>query len=70
MSPLTVLSGVSGTGKSELPKLYSYFGGFNFLAEAVQPTWDSPSSMIGYYNTIDRKFDSTKYIKVFNTNFP
>jgi chromosome segregation ATPase len=26
-SPLTVLAGVSGTGKSELPKLYSRFGG-------------------------------------------
>lgn len=62
-SPLSVLSGVSGTGKSELPKLYSYFGGFNFLAEAVQPTWDSPASMIGYYNTIDRKFDSTNILK-------
>jgi hypothetical protein len=62
-SPLTVLSGVSGTGKSELPKLYSHFGGFNFLAEAVQPTWDSPASMIGYYNTIDRKFDATNILK-------
>jgi len=62
-SPLAVLSGVSGTGKSELPKLYSHFGGFNFLSEAVQPTWDSPASMIGYYNTIDRKFDSTNILK-------
>lgn len=62
-SPLSVLSGVSGTGKSELPKLYAHFGGFNFLAEAVQPTWDSPASMIGYYNTIDRKFDSTNILK-------
>ncbi len=62
-SPLTVLSGVSGTGKSELPKLYAHFGGFNFLAEAVQPTWDSPASIIGYYNTIDRKFDSTNILK-------
>lgn len=62
-SPLSVLSGVSGTGKSELPKLYSHFGGFNFLAEAVQPTWDSPESMMGYYNTIENKFDSTNILK-------
>lgn len=62
-SPLVVLSGVSGTGKSELPKLYSHFGGFNFLAEAVQPTWDSPESMMGYYNTIENKFDSTNILK-------
>ena len=62
-SPLTVLSGVSGTGKSELPKLYSHFGGFNFLSEAVQPNWDSPESMIGFYNTIENKFDSTNILK-------
>lgn len=62
-SPLSVLSGVSGTGKSELPKLYSHFGGFNFLAEAVQPTWDSPESMMGYYNTIENKFDSTNILR-------
>ena len=62
-SPLTVLYGVSGTGKSELPKLYSYFGGFNFLSEAVQPTWDSPESMIGYFNTIENKFDATNITK-------
>jgi len=62
-SPLAVLSGVSGTGKSELPKLYSHFGGFNFLAEAVQPTWDSPESMMGYYNTIENKFDSTNILR-------
>jgi len=62
-SPLSVLSGVSGTGKSELPKLYSHFGGFNFLSEAVQPTWDSPESLMGYFNAIDNKFDSTNILK-------
>ncbi len=62
-SPLSVLSGVSGTGKSELPKLYAHFGGFNFLAEAVQPTWDSPESLIGYYNTMESKFDATNILK-------
>ncbi|WP_086235680.1 hypothetical protein [Campylobacter devanensis] len=63
LSPITVLSGVSGTGKSELPKLYAYFGGFNFLAESVQPNWDSPESMIGYYNTVENRFDSTSILK-------
>jgi len=62
-SPLTILSGVSGTGKSELPKLYSFFGGFNFLSEAVQPTWDSPESMLGYFNTIENKFDATNILR-------
>ncbi|WP_236633651.1 hypothetical protein [Helicobacter pylori] len=31
LSPLSVLSGVSGTGKSELPKLYRAFWGAKFF---------------------------------------
>ncbi len=31
LSPLSVLSGVSGIGKSELPKLYAHFGGVKFF---------------------------------------
>lgn len=64
-APLSVLLGVSGTGKSELPKLYAHFGGFNFLAQAVQPTWDSPESMMGYFNMIENKFDSTEILRFF-----
>lgn len=57
-SPLTVLAGVSGTGKSELPKLYSHFGGINFLNVPVQPNWDSQESMLGYFNSIDNCFEA------------
>ena len=70
-SPLSILYGVSGTGKSELPKLYAYFGGFNFLAEPVQPTWDSPESMLGYFNTLENKFDATNILRfLFQTFLP
>ena len=58
-APLTVLAGVSGTGKSELPRLYSHFGGLYFCPVAVQPNWDSQESMLGYFNSIDNHFDST-----------
>lgn len=57
-SPLTVLAGVSGTGKSELPKLYSRFGGINFINVPVQPNWDSQESMLGYFNSINNSFES------------
>ncbi|MDD0981095.1 chromosome partitioning protein ParA [Pseudomonas shahriarae] len=57
-SPVTVLSGVSGTGKSELPRLYSHFGGIYFEPLSVQPNWDSQESMIGFFNSIDNKFDA------------
>lgn len=63
-SPLTVLSGVSGTGKSELPRLYSHFGGINFLSLAVQPNWDSQESMLGFFNAIDNKFDAQPVLRL------
>lgn len=56
-SSVTVLAGVSGTGKSELPKLYAAFGGLNFINVPVQPSWDSQESMLGFFNSIDNRFD-------------
>lgn len=56
-SSITVLAGVSGTGKSELPKLYAAFGGMNFISVPVQPNWDSQESMLGFFNSIDNRFE-------------
>ncbi|EPB0854869.1 chromosome partitioning protein ParA [Yersinia enterocolitica] len=64
LSPMTVLAGVSGTGKSELPKLYSHFGGINFLSLAVQPNWDSQESMLGFFNAIDNQFDAQPVLRL------
>jgi hypothetical protein len=63
LSPLTVLAGVSGTGKSELPRLYSRFGGLGFLPLAVQPNWDSPQSLFGFFNSIDNSFNATTVLR-------
>lgn len=62
-SPLTVLAGVSGTGKSELPRLYSHFGGIFFEPISVQPNWDSQESMLGFFNSIDNKFDAQPILR-------
>ncbi|MGI2014859.1 hypothetical protein [Shewanella oncorhynchi] len=62
-SPVTVLAGVSGTGKSELPRLYSHFGGINFLSLSVQPNWDSQESMLGFFNSIDNEFDAREVLR-------
>lgn len=63
-SPITVLAGVSGTGKSELPRLYSHFGGINFMSLSVQPNWDSQESMLGFFNSIDNKFDAQPVLRL------
>ena len=62
-SPLTVLAGVSGTGKSELPRLYSHFGGLYFEPLSVQPNWDSQESMLGFFNSIDNRFDAQPILR-------
>lgn len=63
-SPITVLAGVSGTGKSELPRLYSHFGGINFLSLSVQSNWDSQEAMLGYFNTIENFFDAQPVLRL------
>lgn len=62
-SIITVLAGVSGTGKSKLPELYSAFGGINFINIPVQPSWDSQESMLGYFNSIDNRFQAEPLLK-------
>lgn len=62
-SPLTVLAGVSGTGKSMLPRLYAHFGGLQFFDVPVRPDWDSPQSLFGFFNSIDNQFDSTPLLR-------
>jgi len=63
-SPMTILAGVSGTGKSELPRIYSHFGGINFLSLSVQPNWDSQEAMLGFFNSIDNKFDALPVLRL------
>lgn len=59
-APIAVLAGISGTGKSLLPELYARAIGMNFLQVAVQPRWDSPQDMLGFYNYMEREFKATE----------
>ncbi|MGL2677347.1 McrB family protein [Helicobacter pylori] len=31
----------------------------------MQPTWDSPESLMGYFNAIENKFDATEFLRFF-----
>lgn len=59
-SPLVTLAGVSGTGKSELPRCYADALGINFLGIAVQPRWDSPHDLFGFYDYLEQRFRPTE----------
>ena len=60
MSPLVVLAGISGTGKSELPRCYAEAMGIHFLNMAVQPRWDSPQDMFGFFNYLESRYRPTE----------
>ena len=59
INPLTVLAGVSGTGKTLLPTAYARLMGMHSLVIAVQPRWDSPQDMFGFYNYLEKKYKAT-----------
>lgn len=59
MSPLTLLAGISGTGKSLIPSLYAKCMGLHFLNLPVQPGWNAPQDLFGFYNYIEQKYKAT-----------
>lgn len=59
ISCLTVMAGVSGTGKSAFPKIYAQSMGVYFLPLAVEPRWDSPQDLFGFLNYMENRFEST-----------
>lgn len=56
---ITVLAGVSGTGKSMLPRRYAEAMGIHFQQIAVEPRWDSPQDLLGFYNYIEQIYRAT-----------
>lgn len=59
ISALVILAGISGTGKSELPQAYADFIGAPLVMLPVQPRWDSPQDLQGFYNYIEKKYKPT-----------
>ena len=72
LSPLTVLSGLSGTGKSQLPRAYARFFGIHFLHVPVEPGWDSPQDLLGFYDSVAERYrptDSARALGHFDPGF-
>jgi hypothetical protein len=61
---ITVLAGVSGTGKSLLPRRYAEAMGIHFLQVAVEPRWDSPQDLLGFYNYVEKKYRATELARL------
>lgn len=59
VSPLVILSGISGTGKSLLPRKFAKRTNSLFHSIPVQPQWSDNSDLLGYVPTLS----PDKYIK-------
>jgi predicted nucleic acid-binding Zn-ribbon protein len=62
-APLMVLAGISGTGKTQLPRIYADALGIHFLPIAVQPGWDSPQDLIGFFSHLEGRFRPTPLLQ-------
>lgn len=63
ISALVILAGISGTGKSALPEAYAEFVGAPLVILPVQPRWDSPQDLQGFYNYIEKKYKPTDLMR-------
>lgn len=52
-SPLVILTGISGTGKSKLPRLFAKKTDSEFYSIPVKPQWSDNSDLFGYTPSIN-----------------
>lgn len=61
-SHFSILEGLSGTGKSSLPRYFSKFVNAELLFVAVQATWRDKSNLIGYFNEFSKTYTETEFL--------
>ncbi len=62
-SRLIILEGLSGTGKSMLPRMFTNFTQSKSFFAPVQATWRDKSDMLGYYSEFTKIFKVTDFLK-------
>lgn len=62
-SRLIILQGLSGTGKSMMPRSVSNFVSTEAKFTPVQSTWRDRSDLLGYYNDFTKDFKETDFLK-------
>ena len=69
-SHFMILEGLSGTGKSSLPRYFSKFVNGNCLFVPVQTTWRDKSSMFGYFNDFSKTYNETDFlVNLYRANY-
>ena len=69
-SHFMILEGLSGTGKSSLPRYFAKFCGANLLFVPVQTTWRDRSNMLGYFNDFSKTYTETDFLlQLYHANY-
>ena len=67
-SKIVLLEGLSGTGKSTLPRRFMEFIGGDSEFIPVQSTWKDRGDLLGYYNDFTSNFKETRFLKTLYEN--
>ena len=62
-SHFMILEGLSGTGKTSLPKYFAEYTGANVCFTSVQASWKDRSDVLGYYNDFVGSFKETPFLR-------
>lgn len=61
-SRLVILEGMSGTGKTMLPRMFSAFTGCKVNFFPIQPTWRDKTDVLGFFNEFTKTFKMTEFL--------
>ena len=61
MSKLTILQGMSGTGKTSLPKIFAEALFSNCEIVEVESSWRDKNELLGYYNEFSKTYTPKKF---------
>ena len=59
---LSILEGLSGTGKSSLPRYFAKFINAEVVFLPVQVTWRDKTSILGYFNDFSKTYNETDFL--------
>ncbi len=69
-SHFMILEGLSGTGKSSLPRYFAKFTNANLLFVPVQATWRDKTNLIGYFNDFSKTYTETEFLtSLYHANY-
>ncbi len=63
VSPIIIMQGMSGTGKTSLASAFGHFVEHDSTIIPIQPMWKERSDMIGYFNEFTERFNEMTLLK-------